>query len=752
MSNLAPRVVWEGNLFGADPFSKVNREITQRLLAREDLDLSLLSREFLRPNGTYNPLLAEKIKRGPHNEADVHVFHLGSPKLVPPASGRWILFQPWELSSMYREWLLHFRHVSDAVWVYSKANFETYAMDGVAPDRIKIIPLGVDPKLFAPGPKQAPVWTGDSSAEFKFLFVGNFVFRKGIDLLLEAYSRAFTRADSVCLVLKTSFGSFPADFITQRIAAHRENPNAPEIMILSDLISETEMPGLYRECDCLVHPYRGEGFGLPVAEALACGMPAIVTRGGACDDFTSNDTVIYLEKTGRKEITMPKITNRASWMLEPDLDELVETLRYVRLHPDEARAKAAKGSDFVRENFTWDRTAASAAQAIQEQCSKPVARHIFSFQDPGSCLAEAETAIKAEDYSKASRLYLEFLEKEPKRYEAPAGLGLVAWYQNRMEEAQRWFAEALRLNPTEEDTLFNFCDVSLKLNQPEVAEFALRKALSLRPSLSETARYLERLRQETARGGGVRFERFVGMREVVKRGEKLLREGIIDEASAVFRTVLESDPEDFEALCDMGVIAFYSRDYAQAYSWFMKSLAVAPTVQDTLVNLFDAALKLRRVEEIVPVLRQAVQLRPELSDISSILAQIERKGKEIYTLNNFDDFDTVEEVYRKGIDYLEAVQLAQASRCFLDVVDRKPYHDRAFNGLGVIAYYRENFPDAFALFQHAVELNPLNVDAVLNWYDAAKRLNRTQEVKPFLENIAQVDNRPALQTALQEVA
>ncbi len=752
MSDLVPRVVWEGNLFGADPFSKINREIARRLLARKDLDLSVLSREILRPNGNYDPLLAEKIEQGPPSEADIHVFHLGAPRLVPPASGRWILFQPWELSSMYREWLLHFRHVSDAVWVYSKANFETYAADGITPDRIKIIPLGVDPSVFAPGPKSAPTWTAESNAEFKFLFVGNFVYRKGIDLLLEAYSRAFTRADSVCLVLKTSFGAFPAEFTQQRVAALRENPNAPEIMIISDLVGETAMPSLYRECDCLVHPYRGEGFGLPVAEALACGLPTIVTRGGACDDFTSDDTVFYLKKTGRKEVTMPKITNRQTWMIEPDLDELIEKLHYVRSHPDDARAKAAKGSQFVRQNFTWDKTAEAAAQAIQEQCTKPVARHVFSSQDPASSLVHAEIAIKTEDFAEASRLYLELLQKAPNRYEAPAGLGLVAWYQDRIEEAQRWFAEALRLNPTDEDTLFNFCDVSLKLNQPDVAEFALRKALSLRPSLSETARYLERLRQEVARGGGVRFERFVGMREVVKRGEKLLREGIVDEASSVFRTVLESDPEDFEALCDMGVIAFYLRDYEQAYSWFMKSLAIAPTVQDTLVNLFDTALKLRRVEEITPVLRNAVQTRPELANISAILAQIDRKGKEIYSLNNFDDFDTVEDLYRKGLGHLEAVQLAQAARDFLDVVDQKPYHDRAFNGLGVIAYYRENFQDAFALFQHAVELNPLNVDAVLNWYDAAKRLNRTQEVKPFLENIAQVDNREALQTALQEVA
>ena len=51
-----------------------------------------------------------------------------------------------------------------------------------------------------------------------------------------------------------------------------------------------ELAGLYAACDCLVHPYRGEGFGLPIAEAMACGLPAIVTGYGAAMDFCDERT------------------------------------------------------------------------------------------------------------------------------------------------------------------------------------------------------------------------------------------------------------------------------------------------------------------------------------------------------------------------------------------------------------------------------------------------------------------------------
>ena len=45
-------------------------------------------------------------------------------------------------------------------------------------------------------------------------------------------------------------------------------------------LSETEVARLYAACDCLVHPFRGEGFALPVVEAMACGLPVIVTGAG----------------------------------------------------------------------------------------------------------------------------------------------------------------------------------------------------------------------------------------------------------------------------------------------------------------------------------------------------------------------------------------------------------------------------------------------------------------------------------------
>jgi glycosyltransferase involved in cell wall biosynthesis len=124
---------------------------------------------------------------------------------------------------------------------------------------------------------------------------------------------------------------------------------------------------LYRTCDSLAFPYRSEGFGLPMLEALACGMPVIATAGGAADAFL-DDSVAYrvpaqrraLSGTGRSDVLVGP-----GWWLEPDVAALAATLRHVAAHPDEARARAARGAQRARTDWTWERAAEIAAQRLR---------------------------------------------------------------------------------------------------------------------------------------------------------------------------------------------------------------------------------------------------------------------------------------------------------------------------------------------------------------------------------------------------
>jgi tetratricopeptide (TPR) repeat protein len=124
---------------------------------------------------------------------------------------------------------------------------------------------------------------------------------------------------------------------------------------------------LYAACDALVHPYRGEGFGLPVLEAMACGRPVVVTAGGPTDEFAPRSAcwrvparLQYFESESVGELD----TVGKPWWLEPDPDALVAILRELVSNADE-RKKRGDAARRAGLGFTWARTASAIEDRVR---------------------------------------------------------------------------------------------------------------------------------------------------------------------------------------------------------------------------------------------------------------------------------------------------------------------------------------------------------------------------------------------------
>jgi glycosyltransferase involved in cell wall biosynthesis len=293
---------------------------------------------------------------------DVHVGLYWPPLLDRRPSHRYVAFLPWELSELPAAWRDAIDLGIDAVWTLSRHSRDAFIRAGIAEEKVALLPLGIDPALLRPdGPRlDVPART------LRFLYVGGTVGRKGFDFVDRAYFRTFGPADDVSLVIKdvgtdSVYKDGNAATYLRGLATNR---NAAHLVYLDRTLSDADIAALYRSCDVLVAPYRAEGFGLPILEAMACGLPVIVTAGGASDDFV--DDACGLRIPSVRVASPPDVglaLVRDAWVLEPDLELVRDAMR--TLAGDAAlRHRLGEAAAARAATWTWDRSAALAREAI----------------------------------------------------------------------------------------------------------------------------------------------------------------------------------------------------------------------------------------------------------------------------------------------------------------------------------------------------------------------------------------------------
>lgn len=396
-ASLAPPTIrWEGSQFVTHSLALINRELCLQLLDA-GCDLSIIPYEPDQFGPEADPRfakLAARVHAPLSRPADVHVRHRWPPDFMPPAEGHWVMIQPWEFGSLPRRWVEVMCAQLDEMWVPSSYVRACYLRSGVPAERVFVVPNGVDTDRFRP---DAPPLALRTTKSFRFLFVGGTIGRKGIDILLDAYSSVFSATDDVCLVIKDMGGQsfYQGQTAQQLIADCQAKPNAPEIEYIERTLSEQELAGLYAACHCLVHPYRGEGFGLPIAEAMASGLPVIVTNHGAALDFCGPENA-YLIPAREQRLPERRIGDLETvdypWLAEPDRATLKQLMRHVVEHPAEAQAKGRAGREVIAARFTWAHAARVALQRIEALRRQPIRR--FAAQSASTSIPAQSTPAK----------------------------------------------------------------------------------------------------------------------------------------------------------------------------------------------------------------------------------------------------------------------------------------------------------------------------------------------------------------------
>lgn len=240
----------------------------------------------------------------------------------------------------------------------SRWSAEGLIHDGADGKRIRIVPHGVDVALNRPlsperrvAVRQRLGWKG----EFVFLNIGGLSGNKGIPQLLRAFAVVARKHPRSRLVLKGLNALYESQEMLRsalaELASHERTVLQQRLTYLGGSMTQREMVELYQAADVYVSPYRGEGFNLPVLEAIACGLPVICTAGGSTDDFTTPATAMRVESRLHKLVTEQ---GQERYFLEPDPGHLVELMSRVIEQDDWRRAVRIAGPAHVRGHYTWE--------------------------------------------------------------------------------------------------------------------------------------------------------------------------------------------------------------------------------------------------------------------------------------------------------------------------------------------------------------------------------------------------------------
>ena len=298
--------------------------------------------------------IAEGLRRSPAR-LDLTIRHTWPPNFRPPEAGRLACILPWEHRAVPRAWVGEIERWVDELWVPSQFVAQAFISGGVNSNRVHVIPNGFAADVFHP--LVAP-WRPLGCRACVFLFVGGTIRRKGVDLLLQAYADAFSPDDDVTLIFKETGASsfYQHNNLLPQIQKLALASNAPHVIVLKEEMDDPTLASLYRGCDAFVLPYRGEGFGMPLMEAMACGKPVVTTAAGPAMEFCSAEFAYLIPAT---EVAVPdppppfgEFTSEWTWF-EPDLVELAATLRAIYEDREEAARRGHIAAERIAQTHTW---------------------------------------------------------------------------------------------------------------------------------------------------------------------------------------------------------------------------------------------------------------------------------------------------------------------------------------------------------------------------------------------------------------
>jgi glycosyltransferase involved in cell wall biosynthesis len=246
-------------------------------------------------------------------------------------------------------------HEFETVIVPSWQNVELFSEHH---PNVKFVPLGIDPERWNFVGRKPP------GRFFNFLIAGHGQ-RKGLDLAREAFYKVWPK--------EGSWGGGPIPRLVMKTSAGGDDLMGPRIEIVSGRLTEEEEVDLYADAHCYLQPSRGEGFGLQPLQAMAQGIPTVLTDAHGHESFAH----LGWGLTWKPSKAHYFVYGDAGDWWEPSLEDLCDHMRNIYDDYTSACSLAEVSARIVGRDWTWRRTAEKTVDAI--------GRDVLDVPYSGSC-------------------------------------------------------------------------------------------------------------------------------------------------------------------------------------------------------------------------------------------------------------------------------------------------------------------------------------------------------------------------------
>ena len=223
------------------------------------------------------------------------LIHHGSYEGYPPA------FDWWTLHKARAAYSVSAKRASVVCTVSEYSKRDMVRFYGLKPERIHVVPDGVDTRSFRPMENRARLeeWRRSTfGADVPYiLYAGKPTERRNLTSLIRAFAILKKREGiphKLLIVGADLPGTSP---FRQTIAAESLESD----VVVRGYATHAEMPVIYNAADLLVYPSSYEGFGMPVLEAMACGTPVIALNNTAFPEFAGG-VAHLLENAGAETL------------------------------------------------------------------------------------------------------------------------------------------------------------------------------------------------------------------------------------------------------------------------------------------------------------------------------------------------------------------------------------------------------------------------------------------------------------------